>query len=304
MKIRRILYPTDFSPCADTALSHALFHAEVDEAELHIIHGVINLTGETPFYNVEPEVIEAKMEEVAKTQLAEQLEPHRERPIQIREGNIRGRSAANVILEYAVDHDCDLIVMGTHGRRMFEHFLLGSVAESVLRLAPCPVITVRADEHDQQRLQPIRHLLAPLDFSTASEKSLEMGVDMARLHGSEKLTLLHVMEDYFYPGGIDPGVSAIAELTPKLLRERENRLTKIAEEIDLDPSRIHVEVRMGRPAHTIVKFAEENDVNMIVTGSGGAGGLGRLLLGSTAERVLRLAPCPVLTTRDQESPLQ
>ena len=295
MNIKRILFPTDFSPCADIALSHALFHAEIYGAELHIVHGVVHVAEEVPYFNVEPEIIEAKMEEVARTQLAEALQPHREKPFQILEENIRGQSAANIILDYAADRSCDMIVMGTHGRRFLSHFLLGSVAESVSRLAPCPVITVRAGESAHSNLKPIRHILVTLDFSPMSKKALQLAENIAKTHGAEKITLIHVLENYFYPGGVEPGIAAIMELLPRLTDQCRERLENYAAKMTKDNYGVFCEVPLGRPAHTIVKFAQNNDVDLIIAGAGGSGGLGHMLLGSTVERILRLSACPVFT---------
>ena len=296
MKVKRILFPTDFSPCADAALTHALFHAEIFDAELHIVHGVVHISEEVPYFNVDPDLIDAKMEEVAKARMAESLQLHQDSPFRILEENVRGRSAPNIILEYAADRNCDMIVMGTHGRRFLEHFLLGSVAETVTRMAPCPVVTVRAGK-TPVRLQPIRHIMTPIDFSNTSERSLEIALAMGAIHGAEKLTLLHVVEDYFYPAGIEPGIAAISDLIPKLLDERRNRLQHLAGKLTGNLPRVACEVIPGRPAHTIVKYADQNNVDLIIAGTGGAGGLGKMLLGSAVERILRLANCPVLTFR-------
>ncbi len=197
MKIKRILFPTDFSPCADAALTHALFHAEVFDAELHIVHGVVHITEEVPYFNIDPDLIDAKMEEVARAELAESRQFRQDRPFRILKKTF-GALGVNIILEYAAERDCDMIIMGTHGRRFLEHFLLGSVAETVNRMAPCPVMTVRAGKTPMP-LSPIRHVLAPIDFSETSERSLEISAELAVIHGASTLTLLHVVEDYFYP---------------------------------------------------------------------------------------------------------
>lgn len=294
MKVKRILFPTDFSPCAEAALTHALFHAEVLDAELHIVHGVVHISESMPYFNVDPDLIDAKMEEVARVQMARVRQLHQDHPFRIMEENVRGRSAPNIILEYAADRNCDLIVMGTHGRRFLEHFLLGSVAETVTRMAPCPVITVRADK-TVGPLKPVRHVLVPIDFSDISHRSLEISAEMAAIHGAEKLTLMHVVEDYFFPAGIEPGLAAISELLPRLVEERTQRLTRLASKMGDRGIKIECTVLPGRPAHTLVKYADQQGVDLIVAGTGGSGGLGKVLLGSTVERILRLAHCPVFT---------
>ena len=137
--------------------------------------------------------------------------------------------------------------------------------------------------------------MAPVDFSEISERSLEITAEMAAIHGVQKLTLLHVVEDYFYPAGFEPGIAAISDLIPRLMDERRKRLQSVSAKLRERYPELTCEVIPGRPAHTIVKYADQNNVDLIVAGTGGTGGLGRMLLGSTVERILRLAHCPVLT---------
>lgn len=163
----------------------------------------------------------------------------------------------------------------------------------------------------------ITHLLVPTDFSEPATDALRYALEEARLHRA-KVTLLHVLParsetDVYYvtgsaelprPGGLDPAVEtclgALSASEPRGVRSdpSEEALTRLR---DLMPDSFHgtweVEVAAGGAADTIVRFARERHVDLIVMGTHGRAGLQRMLLGSVAERVLRLAPCPVLTVR-------
>ena len=85
------------------------------------------------------------------------------------EAKVRGYSAGEVILRYTDEHDIDLVVMGTHGRRGPARLFLGSVAEEVVRHAPCPVLTLR-EEKAPQAIEAVEKILVPVDFFDASEE--------------------------------------------------------------------------------------------------------------------------------------
>jgi nucleotide-binding universal stress UspA family protein len=142
---KRILVPMDFSPPSDAALEYARSVAGRYGASLHLLH-----VAEDPyraFYSAEvfvPEV-EGLRDEIltdAARRLKERLRPSDVTELRATAESIIGTPAGSVV-EYAAGHDVDLIVMGTHGRGGMAHLLMGSVAERVVRTAPCPVLTVR-----------------------------------------------------------------------------------------------------------------------------------------------------------------
>ena len=142
--ISRILVPTDFSDTADVALTYAKTLADQLNASLHVIHVLADPYVVTPFdvpTPMEPEIRKHTLEDV-RACLLERLDADEEQRFRGTRAIVRGL-AAKQIAQYAADHSIDLIVMGTHGRRGVAHLLLGSVAEHVGRIAPCPVLTVR-----------------------------------------------------------------------------------------------------------------------------------------------------------------
>jgi len=146
--ISRILVPTDFSAASDAALAFARTVASTFGASLHLLHvfeDPIVPAGIVEAYAPLPTELRAALVEDARTQLATRVSDEDRLHFRATTEIVSG-SSAMAIVEYAQDHHNDLIVMGTHGRTGVSHLLLGSVAERVVRLAPCPVLTVRADK--------------------------------------------------------------------------------------------------------------------------------------------------------------
>jgi nucleotide-binding universal stress UspA family protein len=149
--LKNILVATDFSEASDAALTYGRTLADNFKATLHVLHVVETVS--SAVYGMEgyalsmPE-LQKEIEDAARARLADLLVDNDERPLPIRQVLITSRSPALVIVEYAKREGIDLIVTGTHGRGAVAHLLLGSVAEHVVRTAPCPVLTVRHPERE------------------------------------------------------------------------------------------------------------------------------------------------------------
>ena len=149
-RISSILVPTDFSDTADAALDYAFVIAERFGAAVHLLHVIDDpfmaggVTGEA--YIAEAPGIRSAMLSTAQSRLGHRVRPpHAGVAV---DGEVLFGNGAKTITEYAETRGVNLIVMGTHGRTGVEHLLLGSVAERLVRSAPCPVLTVR---HPQAR---------------------------------------------------------------------------------------------------------------------------------------------------------
>ena len=148
--LKTILVPTDFSEPSRQALEYGRHFARQFRARLHVLHTVENVMipggAEVPVAAIQQ--VEQGLEAVAIRQMKESITADDRAmldPVTV----VRGaRAAAIDIVEYALEHEIDLIVMGTHGRGALRHLLMGSVAERVVRSAPCPVLTVHAVERD------------------------------------------------------------------------------------------------------------------------------------------------------------
>ena len=149
--LKNILVPTDFGEAADAALMYARELAGRFGATLHVIHVAENIFlkaygAET--YGPLAADMQRDLEEAARKQLDELLTDSDGSGPPTKRAILTSGSPSFTIVEYANDNAIDLIVMGTHGRGALAHLVMGSVAERVVRLAPCPVLTVRHPEHE------------------------------------------------------------------------------------------------------------------------------------------------------------
>ena len=150
IKIENVLVATDFSETSESAFDYGRALARTFGARLHVVHVVENSLTWTSVESVAYDfaLIQEEMEEAARRRLAALVGPNNGRPPRTIAVVVKATSAAWAISDYAKDAGIDLIVMGTHGRGAVGHLLMGSVAERVVRIAPCPVLTLRRPEHE------------------------------------------------------------------------------------------------------------------------------------------------------------
>ena len=149
--LKNILVPTDFGEAADAALAYGRALADRFGATIHVLHVADNIYlqsfGSETYAAIMPE-LQRDIEEAARKQLDERLIDSDKSGPPTRPVILTSSAPAVAIVDYAKEHEIDLIVMGTHGRGGLTHLLMGSVAERVVRMAPCPVLTVRHPEHE------------------------------------------------------------------------------------------------------------------------------------------------------------
>jgi nucleotide-binding universal stress UspA family protein len=210
-------------------------------------------------------------------------------PIDV-EYRVEEGEAAAEILRLAAEVGADLIVMGTHGRRGLNWLLAGSVATEVLRKAPCPTLAWRAPAASHET-GAIRVILHPTDFSHNSEGARVVARSLARDLGA-RLIILHVAEVQVVMEG-----AMVAEIDPSSYRDA---LEDVCNHLDGPDLKYPVETRLSRGfvEEEILQVAGEVGCDLIVMGTHGRTGLGRLLMGSVAESVLPRANCPVLVMKD------
>jgi nucleotide-binding universal stress UspA family protein len=288
----RILVPTDFSAPSDAALGYARGLAGTFDATLHLLHVAANTFLRAVVGDPHDQ------ETAAFRQLQDRLtdaDRTRFRALPVVE---RSDAPADEIVSYARTRDIDLIVMGTHGRTGVAHLIMGSVAEKVVRSAPCPVLTLREAPSGKADAKPTR-ILVPTDFSAPSDAALVCARRLAARFGAS-LCLLHVLEDSVVAGTASSEVF-VAE-SPDLHAARlKNALERLAHRVaphDRTQLRATSEVIFGSSARTIVDYAADNEYDLIVMGTHGRTGVAHLLIGSVAESVVRTAPCPVLSLHE------
>jgi nucleotide-binding universal stress UspA family protein len=184
----------------------------------------------------------------------------------------------------------DLVVMTTYGRGLFGQAALGSVADQVLRRGTSPLLLVRPDEEspqvDLKKVKPIRRILVPLDGSDVAETALQESVLTSRGEPTE-LVLLRLLAF--------PMAPADKEIVRAEKKAAEAYLEEIAKRLSSWNCRVTTRaIEEASPWTGIVDFAEGNAIDLIAMTTHGRGGAARLLLGSIANRVVRMSSVPVL----------
>jgi nucleotide-binding universal stress UspA family protein len=264
-------------------LAHAL--AKDHGAKLILLHvvepmlGVINEVGPTSMPAAEA-YDQSALEARLKSLLPNDASVTMERRI------VLGSPSTEIIA--AAKDGCDLIVLGTHGYRGLDRLLLGSVAEQVMRKAPCPVLAVKAGATEEPH---VRKILYATDFSEQAQLALHLASWLAREYKAH-LTMLHVVP----PPAVSYGDEVITAVS--LENAKHSAAKQLALLQPTVPS-VHFDhqIQEGEPAEKILDVARWNECDLIVMGTHGRSGLGRLLLGSVAEQVVRRASCSVLTVK-------
>lgn len=145
----------------------------------------------------------------------------------------------------------------------------------------------------------LKKILVPTDFSESARHALKYAVSFAQEYGSE-ITLLHVVEIVAVGYASDLFPVPMAEAFQEISAYARSEITKLAEEVRGRGIPVKELVAQGKPAAEILRVAREEAIDMIILGTHGKGMLDQALFGSTTERVVRKAPCPVLTTRVAE----
>lgn len=295
-EIRRILVATDFSDTARAGLDWSIEIARTHGASIRLVHGLLLANRMTDFVPSPPDLTE-NLQEAASGRLNEAAEPARRAGIEITTELVLGLPS-QAILEAAEERPVDLIVMGTRGQTGLRHLLLGSTAERVVQHATCPVLTVHPGDRDRHR--QVRTILVPTDFSKDARLATSAAIDLlSTLPQGARLILLHVYHlpfEYTAYGMIPTAFDYFKDVEGAA----QDRLREAAGRLEREGLSVETVAREGYPPEVIVDAAESAGADLIAMGTHGRSGLAHLLLGSTAERVVQRARCPVLTVRFTE----
>ena len=297
--MKTLLVLTDFSAASDRALAQAERLARSSGAEVHLFHKVIyppphpndldRLDDAAKLDYVLKEVLE-RPEREAREALEERVSRLRDRGLAVRthlerSGDVYERAEA------AIDSvKPDLVVMGTHGRSGVRKWLMGSVAEKVLRHCGVDVLTLHEDSPVAAADDGLGEVIVATDFSECSRRALEAACRLTSSIGGS-LALLHVLERRFFPR-VGEGTPARVEIGDDVRRESEKALQN-----ELAGREGSIVLAEGHVAEEIDRTARERGASMVVLGTHGASGIRHALIGSVAEKVTRFCRLPVLTVR-------
>jgi nucleotide-binding universal stress UspA family protein len=289
MALTTIIAGSDLSEASDAALERAIGIAAMHRARLVLVHAQ---TTEAPVSEVDNAIVEqigevsAAIRAEAAVRLADRLAEIQ--ALGIRAAVISRLGAPDEVLAHAAgDEAADLIVVGTHGHTGVSRFLLGSVANTTIRRAPCDVLVVRGE--------PVRagfaRALVATDFSPAAAKALAHAPFVVAPGAA-----LHVVHAWQLPAG-SWGATLLGQARFPWSTVRDAVLASVKAQADkfaAEHGHGPVELVQGPPASVITETAERGGHDLIVVGAHGNRGFRRLLLGSVAESTVRHAPCSVL----------
>jgi nucleotide-binding universal stress UspA family protein len=290
MTLRKILCPIDFSAGSRKALVTAAGIAKTHACELVVAHawslGTTAVSGEF-LYPVE--LVKGLLEDNERALAAAVEDARKLGAPRVTPKMIDGEPWMTLVQAADADPEIDLIVIGTHGRTGIARAFLGSVAEMVVRHAPCSVLAV---PHEGEPARFAR-ILCPVDFSDSSRLALDLALALDPVP-DRSVTLLHVIE----PPRIYSAERAV-DVHPGLGGESYKVLEAWgAEATAKQPAKLSTVVRIGRPGtQVLAMLGEEKSFDLVALGSHGRTGFQRMLLGSVAERVVRHAARPVLVAR-------
>ena len=294
--VRRILAATDFSPTSAAALEWATLLAKTHGAAIVVVHSLAPPIppAASPDFIALPPDFQEQYRLAAQQRLTEAAERARAQGVSVTQDLELG-PAAPTLLELATKHAVDMIVVGTHGLTGFRHLLLGSTAERIVQGATVPVLTVHPGDANKHRA--FRTILIPTDFSEDATHAIrEARRVLHAVDGKARLVLLHA---YHLP--VEFTALGTVPVTPRLFTDAAEQARAQLEQLAVPLRKLGLSVdvvaREGYPPTVIEEEARAANADLIAMGTHGRSGIRHFLLGSTAERVVQHAPCPVLTVR-------
>lgn len=290
-----VLIPTDGSDHSVRAAEHGHFLAQLFDATVHVIN-VVDIQGAAGMFDAGGIVQSINDQLIAEGETAiEAVEAVVGERDSVTTAVVKGEPS-EAILEYADDHDVDVITMGTHGRTGLNRYIAGSVTERVVRLADVPVLTVRATDQSQL-VGEYDEVLIPTDGSEPAAMAIDHGLAIAQKTGA-RIHAVNIVD--VGDVAVSPNYTPPTEVIEHLESEGEAATDRIATQARARGLDAITEVREGFPASDLLDYADEHDIDLITMGTTGRTGLNRYLLGSTTERIIRHAEIPVLAVNARE----
>lgn len=308
MPYQRIMVAVDGSNTSNLALNEALYLTISLKAHLDILH----ILDGVPIYKITPDFEYEKYRELIKKDSLSILEKAKREAIskgckvdtnliEIIDAN---KKISEMLIEAVESNKIDLLILGTHGRRGFNRFLLGSVAEETIRISTVPVLLVRAEEGRANYLTnrnalPYQRIVIATDGSKVSDSALIQAIDLAKSLDAT-LSVLHIAnefpaKDFIFAKQFVHYQEAIKHHGEEILKKS----IHLCHENDLRAETLLIEI-IDKPEGVPDKIIESIlslKADLLIVGTHGHSGINRFLLGSVAEEIVRRSPIPVLLVR-------
>jgi nucleotide-binding universal stress UspA family protein len=300
MALKNIICATDFSDLANYAVNYGVSLAKEFNAKLYLCH-VIDLSSATLYgdatFAFETQLVH--MEEYAQERLRRLMEGHNiEWEPLVSTGN-----AADEVSRLAEEKNADLAITATRGHSGLKRFILGSVTEHLMRTLPCPLLAVHRHEKYLEVLNgqdiKFKKILIGCDFSNNSNLAFQYGLSLAQEFESE-LHLVHVLEPPIYKEWPKSVEHTKAVIRKDLFVQLNEKLEAMVPQDALNWCKPRTTLLEGLPDVELTRYADAQGIDLIALGVAGHRLVESFFVGSTTERVMRKAPCAVLSVRPMQ----
>ena len=297
VKLDKIICATDFSELSNHAVFYGASLARDYKAKLYLCH-VIDLSSATMYgeatYAFESQL--THMEDYAHERMRRVMQKHDVdwEPV------VTIGSAADEVTRIAQEKKVDLAITATRGRSGLKRLVLGSVTEHIMRSLPCPLLTVHGPGSDPALTEDneikFGRILVGCDFSSDSNLALEYGLGLAQEYQAH-LYLVHVLEPPSYKDLPKSVHDAREKIGKSLHKKLKDQLEKLVPEEAYNWCKPKTRLLSGVAQEEIVKFADIQDIDLVILGVRGTSLVESMFIGSTTERVMRKARCSVMSIR-------
>ena len=279
--LQNILIPTDFSESSERAIEASIQMAKSFQSKITLLH----VFSEEDLSADNNELLEKAVEE----QLKEQKEKIEKSGIQVADVILEKGIAVEEIIQVAQDRNVNVMVVGSGNKTSDDHFKLGITVEKLMQKNQIPIWVVKNEE-----VKPIKKIICPVDFSGPSIRAFKNAIALAEKFKAE-LSLIHVFEPV---NTTSVRISLnTEEENRKRKQNKEKELKQFLSKYELDNIKLNVHLLMGDAFLEIFKAIKRDESDLLVMGTTGKTGLGKMLMGSVTEKVTRELPCSFITTK-------
>ncbi|MCM8530055.1 MAG: universal stress protein [Lentisphaeraceae bacterium] len=294
---KSLIVALDFREGNSKLCQEAINVAKNLKAEVTLVHAVEYLPY-YPYFPYDEKKIEADLITELTGKLNEVGKFFTDAGVKVNDHIIRKGKAYDIICGGAQDIDACAIVVGVGEHHLLEN-LIGSTANKVINNAKRPVFLLNPASH----MDGIKKIICAYDFSDNAERALINAMNMAENHKAH-LDILHVVQEHFYFNPIAPVIDPNSALYLDHKEEMKNAKNNVSSKLDEAIKKHHIEgveykihISQGDPVREIFKQIDSLDSDLLVLGGSGHNALVRFVLGSTSEKIIRKAPCSIMTIK-------
>ncbi|MBN2357423.1 universal stress protein [candidate division KSB1 bacterium] len=292
--LEHILVPTDFSESSACAFKHALFLAKMHKSRVTVLN-VVTLFEEggtdKKKASATLKLLYRRLKSKAMKNLKEFVAEHKTERIKVNIVVESGFSIAEEIFRFIIDNNIDFVVAGTHGRRPLAKMLMGSVAEKLVKAAPCPVMVVKADSFSKS-FSGYHRILVGVDFSDYSLRALQLAHEISVPEMT--IHVMHVIEDVWPANYKVMKGQTMTKFIPDLQSSAAAELKKVISKIKGKKCKFVSVLEIGRIIDKLAVYAKNEEINLIILGIKGMMTDESIPMGSVPERIIRKSTCPVI----------